>query len=273
MGVFPNSKLETGSWHRTLQITLPLVIAVRISYGMANIGIDADVGQKSILFTIPSGVYGLQSERKCSNWKLMSYGDFTTENMRSTWNCNAGLARIGGSDMQLLRFYWNWGSYTVRIPQTVIRICICGTFPLTAWRSRKSVPSPARHWIPCWKKHGRRTRKHRQKAIGWTASGYHSGYPYRGTALAGGTTEKCTYKLLHRIWGGEWIWTVTTSSCFFRDCAVCLSKKGTWEREEPGKRPALCYIIDGVKCLVNAYFKKSPHYLRRIKLPAWLSMT
>lgn len=34
------------------------------------------------------------------------------------------------------------------------------------------------------------------------------------------------------------------------------SKKGTWEREEPGKRPALCYIIGGVKYLVNAYFKK-----------------
>ena len=38
----------------------------------------------------------------------------------------------------------------------------------------------------------------------------------------------------------------------------CLfeSKKGTWEREEPGKRPALCYIIDGVKYLVNAYLKE-----------------
>lgn len=34
------------------------------------------------------------------------------------------------------------------------------------------------------------------------------------------------------------------------------SKKGIWEREEPGKRPALCYIIGGVKYLVNAYFKK-----------------
>lgn len=34
------------------------------------------------------------------------------------------------------------------------------------------------------------------------------------------------------------------------------SKKGTWEREEPGKRPALCYVIGDVKYLVNAYFKK-----------------
>ena len=34
------------------------------------------------------------------------------------------------------------------------------------------------------------------------------------------------------------------------------SKKGTWEREESGTRPALCYVIGGVKYLVNAYFKE-----------------
>lgn len=97
---------QTASWKRQLAQDIANNLALSHSradfiHGMANIGIDADVGQKSILFTIPSGVYGLQSERKCSNWKLMSYGDFTTENMRNTWNCNAGLARIGGSDMQL----------------------------------------------------------------------------------------------------------------------------------------------------------------------------
>lgn len=34
------------------------------------------------------------------------------------------------------------------------------------------------------------------------------------------------------------------------------SKKGTWEPEESGKRPALCYVIRGVKYLVNSYFKE-----------------
>lgn len=34
------------------------------------------------------------------------------------------------------------------------------------------------------------------------------------------------------------------------------SKKGTWEQEESGKRSALCYVIGGVKYLVNAYFKE-----------------
>lgn len=34
------------------------------------------------------------------------------------------------------------------------------------------------------------------------------------------------------------------------------SKKGTWEQEEPDKRPAICYVIGGVKYLVNTYFKE-----------------
>lgn len=34
------------------------------------------------------------------------------------------------------------------------------------------------------------------------------------------------------------------------------SQKGTWEQEEPGKHPALCYVIGGVKYLVRTYFKE-----------------
>ncbi len=99
---------QTASWKRQLAQDIANNLALSHSradfmHRMASLGIDADVGEKSTLFTIPAGVYGLQSERKCSNRKLMSYGDFTTENMRNTWNCNAGLARIGGSDMQLLQ--------------------------------------------------------------------------------------------------------------------------------------------------------------------------
>lgn len=99
---------QTASWKRQLAQDIANNLAISHSradfiHRMENIGIDADVGEKSALFTIPAGVYGLQSERKCSNWKLISYGDFTTENMRNTWSCNAGLARIGGSDMQLLQ--------------------------------------------------------------------------------------------------------------------------------------------------------------------------
>lgn len=99
---------QTASWKRQLALDIAICLALSHSradfmHRMASLGIDADVGKKSVLFTIPAGVYGLQSERKCSNWKLMSYGDFTTENMHNTWNCNAGLARIGRSDMRLLQ--------------------------------------------------------------------------------------------------------------------------------------------------------------------------
>lgn len=51
-------------------------------------GVACDIGNKSILFTLQPGVYGLAEERKCSNWKLMSYGDFTSENIRKTLDFN-----------------------------------------------------------------------------------------------------------------------------------------------------------------------------------------
>ena len=34
------------------------------------------------------------------------------------------------------------------------------------------------------------------------------------------------------------------------------SRRGTLEREMPEKRPALCYVIGGVKYLVTTYFKE-----------------
>lgn len=77
--------------------------SVDFMHRMARLGINADVNEKSVLFTIPAGVYGLKEERKCSNRKLMSYGDFSIANFKNTWNCNSALARIGGSDMQLLQ--------------------------------------------------------------------------------------------------------------------------------------------------------------------------
>lgn len=99
---------QIASWKRQLaqDIADNLVLShsrADFTHRMAAIGIDVDVGEKSVLYTIPAGVYGLKSERKCSNWKLMSYGDFTTENMRNTWSCNATLAGIGRRDMQLLQ--------------------------------------------------------------------------------------------------------------------------------------------------------------------------
>lgn len=99
---------QTASWKR--QLAQDIADNLTLSHNsadfmhcMAQRGIDADVREKSILFTIPAGVYGLKEERKCSNRKLMSYGDFSIANFKNTWNCNTALARIGGSDMQLLQ--------------------------------------------------------------------------------------------------------------------------------------------------------------------------
>lgn len=99
---------QTASWKR--QLAQAVADNLTLSHNsadfmhrMAQLGISADVGGKSVLFTIPAGVYGLKEERKCSNRKLMSYGDFSIENFKNTWNCNSALARIGDSDMQLLQ--------------------------------------------------------------------------------------------------------------------------------------------------------------------------
>lgn len=99
---------QTASWKR--QLAQDIANSLTLSHNsadfmhrMARLGIDADVSEKSVLFTIPADVYGLKEERKCSNRKLMSYGDFSIENFKDTWNCNATLTRIGRSDMQLLQ--------------------------------------------------------------------------------------------------------------------------------------------------------------------------
>lgn len=96
------------SWKR--QLAWDIAVCLAISQGRADfqhrmhgLDIDVDVGEKSILFTILAGVYDLHEERKCSNIKLMSYGDFSTENIKATWKCNHALADIGRNDMQTMQ--------------------------------------------------------------------------------------------------------------------------------------------------------------------------
>lgn len=96
------------SWKRQLAQDIAVCLTIsqsRADFGhrMNDLGIDIDVGKKSILFTFPAGVYGLHEERKCSNSKLMSYGDFSTENIKATWKCNHTLADIGREDMQTMQ--------------------------------------------------------------------------------------------------------------------------------------------------------------------------
>ena len=65
-------------------------------------GIDCDIGKKSILFTVHPGTYGLKDERKCSNWKLMSYGDFTSENLMQTIGFNGFVLEQAWQDFSLV---------------------------------------------------------------------------------------------------------------------------------------------------------------------------
>ena len=97
-----------ASWKAQLAGDIATCLALSHSradftHRMADLGIEVDVGKKSVLFTLSAGVYGLQEGRKCSNYKLLSYGDFSTENIKATWNCNAALASIGRSDMQIMQ--------------------------------------------------------------------------------------------------------------------------------------------------------------------------
>ena len=100
------SQIASWKWQLAQDIANNLALShsrANFIHHMANLGLDADVGKKSILFTVPAGIYGLKEERKCSNHKLMFYGDFSIENFKDTWSCNSALAKIGGSDMHLLQ--------------------------------------------------------------------------------------------------------------------------------------------------------------------------
>lgn len=97
-----------NSWKR--QLATDIAEALSISHSRADFlhrmdekGIDVDFNEKSILFSIPKGVYGLQAERKCSNSKLLSYGDFSIQNINAMWKCNKQLANIGREDIQLMQ--------------------------------------------------------------------------------------------------------------------------------------------------------------------------
>ncbi|MEG0654614.1 MAG: relaxase/mobilization nuclease domain-containing protein [Hydrogenoanaerobacterium sp.] len=55
---------------------------------LEDCGVGCDIGKTAILFTVQAGTHGLTEERKCSNKKLMSYGDFSSENILQSINFN-----------------------------------------------------------------------------------------------------------------------------------------------------------------------------------------
>ena len=66
-------------------------------------GIDADFGTKNVMFSIRAGTYGLKKDMMCSNYKLMSYGDFSRENIINHFKMNKGLLELALGDFTLLQ--------------------------------------------------------------------------------------------------------------------------------------------------------------------------
>lgn len=69
---------------------------------LENRGVECDIGRKSILFTVQAGTYGLAEERKCSNIRLMSYGNFTSENILQSIQFNSFLLDTAWHDFPLV---------------------------------------------------------------------------------------------------------------------------------------------------------------------------
>ena len=70
------------------------------------LGLDADFGRKNIMFFVrenAAGRYGLKKEMSCENKKLMSYGDFSKENIENALHVNSRLIKQGCNDFEVLQ--------------------------------------------------------------------------------------------------------------------------------------------------------------------------
>lgn len=66
-------------------------------------GIDADFGKKNVMFTVRAGTYEHNKDMKCGNYTLMSYGDFSRENIMNHFKVNKGLLELAFEDVPLLQ--------------------------------------------------------------------------------------------------------------------------------------------------------------------------
>lgn len=75
-------------------------------HNLDALGLDADFGRKNIMFFIHENAvrrYGLKKEMICESKKLMSYGDFSKENIENTLKVNSKLTRQGWNDFEVLQ--------------------------------------------------------------------------------------------------------------------------------------------------------------------------
>lgn len=99
--------MAKNSWKQ--QLAKDIIQCIRGSNNLAdfkllleNRGVDCDIGRKSILFTVQAGTYGLGEERKCSNSRLMSYGNFTGENILQSIQFNSFVLDTAWQDFPLV---------------------------------------------------------------------------------------------------------------------------------------------------------------------------
>lgn len=75
-------------------------------HNLDELGLDADFGRKNIMFFVRENAarrYGLKKEMSCENKKLMSYGDFSKENIENTLWVNGRLIKQGWNDFEVLQ--------------------------------------------------------------------------------------------------------------------------------------------------------------------------
>ena len=75
-------------------------------HGLDGLGLDADFGKTNVMFFIrENGAkrYGLNKEMSCGNNRLMSYGDFSKNNIENMLRCNNILITLGWQDMMILQ--------------------------------------------------------------------------------------------------------------------------------------------------------------------------
>lgn len=71
-----------------------------------SLGLDADFGKNNVMFFVRemgAHRYGLEKEMSCQNGKLMSYGDFSKENIENLLYCNQLLLQIGMNNGPLVQ--------------------------------------------------------------------------------------------------------------------------------------------------------------------------
>jgi len=104
-------RVKGASWKRTLAQDIAGCLEQSANrqdflHNLDMLGLDADFGRKNIMFFVrenAAGRYGLKKEMSCENKKLMSYGDFSRENIKNTLWVNNRLIKQGWNDFEVLQ--------------------------------------------------------------------------------------------------------------------------------------------------------------------------